>query len=325
MNGCFAALITAGTLALSPVTASSVRPITFEERVAAQQAIEQVYWGHRTWPKENPGPKPALSAVLSDAAIRAKVENYLRESDALDRIWRRPVAASDLQAELDRMTRDSRDPEVLRELFAALGNDPALIAETLGRQTLVDRLVRIRYAADGRFHAGAKHRAEGGFEDWWQDAGRAMDPAIDAPRGTYSMTAPTTGGCTPDNWSETALDLEPRQTATAVWTGSELIVWGGRTQGVPRLGSGGRYNPSTDSWLPTSRGTNAPAPRSGLTAVWTGTEMIVWGAARRTRPHRRSTRAVFTTQSAMLGRRPRFPRRHRPPARGTSPCGRGPS
>jgi hypothetical protein len=28
---------------------------------------------------------------------------------------------------------------------------------------------------EGRFHAGAKHRAEGGFEDWWQDAGRAIE------------------------------------------------------------------------------------------------------------------------------------------------------
>ena len=40
--------------------------------------------------------------------------------------------------------------------------------------------------------------------------------------------------------------------------------------------TGGRYNPSTDSWIATST-TNAPIGRYGHTAVWTGTEMIVWG------------------------------------------------
>src|SRR5438034_10725951 len=42
------------------------------------------------------------------------------------------------------------------------------------------------------------------------------------------------------------------------------------------LNTGGRYNPSTDSWRSTSP-TNAPAARYGHTAVWTGSEMIVWG------------------------------------------------
>src|SRR5947208_15661949 len=40
--------------------------------------------------------------------------------------------------------------------------------------------------------------------------------------------------------------------------------------------TGGRYNPSTDSWIATSL-TNAPSARDLHTAVWTGTEMIVWG------------------------------------------------
>jgi len=41
------------------------------------------------------------------------------------------------------------------------------------------------------------------------------------------------------------------------------------------LQSGGRYNPSTDSWVATTK-TNAPTARAGHTAVWTGNEMIVW-------------------------------------------------
>ena len=40
--------------------------------------------------------------------------------------------------------------------------------------------------------------------------------------------------------------------------------------------TGGRYNPSTNSWTPTST-TDAPSGRYSHTAVWTGSEMIVWG------------------------------------------------
>src|SRR5207248_1071381 len=55
-------------------------------------------------------------------------------------------------------------------------------------------------------------------------------------------------------------------------TGSEMIVWGGEFL----LNTGGRYNPSADSWRATNT-TNAPSGRDGHTAVWTGGEMIVWG------------------------------------------------
>ncbi len=35
-------------------TKVSERTLTFPERVAYQRAIEDVYWRHRIWPKENP-------------------------------------------------------------------------------------------------------------------------------------------------------------------------------------------------------------------------------------------------------------------------------
>src|SRR5439155_11435524 len=100
------------------------RDLTLEDRVRAQRAIEQVYWNHRIWPGENPQPKPPLEQVIPDAAIRAKVEDYLRKSRALERLWKRPLAGDQLQAEIDRMARDTRQPGVLSELFAALHEDP---------------------------------------------------------------------------------------------------------------------------------------------------------------------------------------------------------
>ena len=54
-----------------------------------------------------------------------------------------------------------------------------------------------------------------------------------------------------------------------------MIVWGGDDD-VNDLNTGGKYSPSTDNWTATST-VNAPAARSAHTAVWTGSEMIVWG------------------------------------------------
>ena len=63
---------------------------------------------------------------------------------------------------------------------------------------------------------------------------------------------------------------------TAVWTGTEMIVWGGRNDPGLRYNTGGKYNPVTDTWLSTTT-TNAPSGRDRHTAVWTGNEMIIWG------------------------------------------------
>jgi hypothetical protein len=68
-----------------------------------------------------------------------------------------------------------------------------------------------------------------------------------------------------------------RRKHTAVWTGSEMIVWGGEDINGT-LGTGGRYTPSTDGWTATSS-VNAPTPRQSHTGVWTGSEMIVWGGS----------------------------------------------
>jgi hypothetical protein len=65
---------------------------------------------------------------------------------------------------------------------------------------------------------------------------------------------------------------------TAVWTGQRLLVWGGLTG---RAGAsvapphGVAYDPAANRWtaLPQS-----PLPgRIGHLAVWTGTQMLIWG------------------------------------------------
>jgi hypothetical protein len=63
-----------------------------------------------------------------------------------------------------------------------------------------------------------------------------------------------------------------------VWTGSEMIVWGGVGSSTD-LNTGGRYNASMDSWTATSTTNNVPSARASHTTIWTGSEMIVWGGS----------------------------------------------
>jgi N-acetylneuraminic acid mutarotase len=400
------------------------RTLTFAERVAYQRAIEEVYWRHRIWPTENADAKPSLEKVMSQAQIEKKVEDYLRHSQALEDYWQRPISPDQLQAEMERIASHTKQPGVLREIFAALGNDPFLIAECLARPVLAERLLTDLYAHDERFHGELKRRAEadllshGSVEQMKQTSGtyreiewaKSDDKAVaegatpkafgaalqeqDAPNAvkldstewndnvaklaaafessprrvrsaadmsahsenapstlqrfnpstslpigklsplqeddghyyaraviikgkdrlklatvawmkqpfdswrakaetqvpltmaaaiTAKYTLPTIGGpsvdCTDDTWTATSTTNAPaaRYLHIAVWTGSEMIVWGGQDENTGmNFNTGGRYNPSTDSWTATST-TNAPEARIDDTAVWTGSEMIIWG------------------------------------------------
>jgi N-acetylneuraminic acid mutarotase len=229
------------------------RTLTFEERVSYQRAIEEVYWRHRVWPKENSNPKPSLDAVMSQAQLEKKVADYLRKSQAFEDYWQRPITAEQLQAEIDRMIKHTKQPAVLCELFQALGNDPFVIAESLARPTLIERMLI-------------------------DSSGKQIGKTTGMPTAKYTLPALASlniGGeydPTTDTWVMTGGAPSARASHSAVWTGTEMIVWGGGDDSAI-LNTGARYNPSTDSWTATST-TNAP--RSGQTAVWTGSEMIVW-------------------------------------------------
>ncbi len=379
-------------------SAAAAEGLTFGERVKAQEAIERVYYAHRIWPRENPGPQPPFEEMVPRAQIEAKVADYLKKSAALGEYWQRPIEPAQLQAEMDRMVKSTKDPATLQELFAALDNDPYLIAECLARPVLADRLVRNWYAYDSRFHEEARKRAEelyrsgriasaglppearcervryeagagdepedagapspGGlrvvrvsfeefrriageydavspagealerhspgfsapptlgtlrfreseetfvvshllqrtekvleaesalfekraFSAWWEEvrAGIAEDLPLDGKAVRLSLPLPQlplAGPCD-GSWRLGSRSCPTgRYSHTAVWTGSEMVVWGG-SDGLGYASTGGRYNPATDTWAATSTGANVPASRSGHTAVWTGSEMIVWG------------------------------------------------
>src|SRR5207249_1263416 len=260
------------------------RTLSFADRVAYQRAIEEVYWQHRIWPKEQSGPKPPLEKMMSQAQIEKKVEDYLRNSQALEDYWQRPITPDQLQAEMERMASHTKQPGVLREIFAALGNDPFVIAECLARQVLAHRLVT-ELNNEGSVKLTRIAWRKQPLQSWVATAEPQLPVIMAAVSANYALPAISgqsdnwtpSGLCTDDTWTATSLTNAPvaRSAHTAVWTGSKMIVWGG-FNGSSVLNTGGRYNPGTDSWTATST-TNAPADRERHTAVWTGTEMIVWG------------------------------------------------
>jgi N-acetylneuraminic acid mutarotase len=405
-TACFVVIPIRSGLAFHQPQASSSRfqrPLTFEERVSYQRAIEDVYWRHRIWPRENSNPKPSLDTAMSQAQIEKKVADYLRSSEALEDYWQRPITPEQLQAEMDRMAKHTKQPEVLQELFDALGNDSFVIAECLARPALAERLLTNCYAYDQRIHGELKQRAEaqlqghpgighlkqlGGkyseiefarsgtarrkdnrdldhrmtlndreweetvqklaatfnkpasrllngrdpagagsrtldstasykalpvgrpsslqedeiryyatailsktkdslklatvswlkepFEFWRAKAESQVRAVLAVPNQNYTLPEVAGGGCIDDTWIATAGPPEGRQLHTAIWTGSEMIVWGGELYSHLSFASGGRYDPSTDTWMATSA-VNSPAARAYHSAVWTGNEMIVWG------------------------------------------------
>jgi N-acetylneuraminic acid mutarotase len=107
------------------------------------------------------------------------------------------------------------------------------------------------------------------------------------PSGTFTATnrggkiePGTDGGVGPTGtgtWAPISSDgaPSPRSSPAAVWSGSEMIVWGG--YGMDRLGDGARYDPANDRWTPMTTA-GAPSPRNDPVSVWSGSEMIVWGS-----------------------------------------------
>src|SRR6266702_3971531 len=182
--------------------------LSLAERVAYQRAIEDVYWRHRIWPRERPDPKPSLDAVMSQAQLENKVTDYLRKSQALEDYWQRPITAGQLQAEMDRMAQHTKQPEVLSELFEALGNDPFVIAECLARPALAEHLL-IDFPNEQVKQMNRTHER------------------LVAVIGNYRLPTINWAGCTDDSWTATTTTNAPsaRANHTAVWTGSEMIVW----------------------------------------------------------------------------------------------------
>jgi N-acetylneuraminic acid mutarotase len=83
-----------------------------------------------------------------------------------------------------------------------------------------------------------------------------------------------------NTWTRTTSQVgapSPRIAHSAVWTGSRMLVWGGRDNNFIYFNDGYLYDPRTDTWSGPISSAGAPSARVLHSAVWSGTEMIVWG------------------------------------------------
>jgi N-acetylneuraminic acid mutarotase len=85
-----------------------------------------------------------------------------------------------------------------------------------------------------------------------------------------------------DTWSplSTVGAPEPRSWHAGVWTGTQMLIWGGARTDWTELVTGGLYDPAFDTWEATAECGAAIAHRgfdSLFDSVWTGNELIVFG------------------------------------------------
>jgi hypothetical protein len=229
------------------------RELSFDERVRAQEAIERVYYSHQV------GATKTFHEAVPRAMIEQKVRTYLKQSVALETMWGVPITARALQREMERIARDSLYPDRLREIYEALGHDPVLIHESLVRPSLVNRLARERFRRDSSIHGETRRKVEQDdratlatntipkqdWNEWWRGVESTLDESrVTPPEGLEDATLP------PLNRAGGGRSLDPSCFADDSWNNGIL----------------------TPDFDPT---------RSGHTAVWTGSVMIIWGGGYR--------------------------------------------
>lgn len=271
-------------------------PLTFQDRLKAQRAVDRVYYNHLLWPKENNSPKPAFEYFYSESVIEQQVRNQLQKSELVDSFWHKPIRGEQLQDEMARIARQTKDPELLAELYKALNNDPAVIAETLGRDCLSDRLSRNLFNYDERIHFQSKQDAMRAFEAIQHGANlESLDPAHFVSRVLTSKEKQSVGQGMGVSETLDAYVVSKTETGTAETIQKTLRFpklsfeeW--LSQQNSKLHPEAFVSPETKySFIPISPASpvvpSGPdqwsalwsGPTGATSAVWTGTEMIIPG------------------------------------------------
>jgi N-acetylneuraminic acid mutarotase len=130
--------------------------LSVRDRVACMQRIDRVYAAHRI----DSGLMAQKESTVDGDYLRARVESYLLQAEALKEVFGRPLIAADIANEIQRIEHDTKDPERLQELYAALDDNPVLVGECLVRPVVTDRLIRNLYTADRKFQDISRRQAE---------------------------------------------------------------------------------------------------------------------------------------------------------------------
>jgi hypothetical protein len=122
--------------------------------VKDRAAIERVYYNHRL------GQKPPFEEALPPATLENLVRLDLKKEAVLRKAYGVTIAPALLDAEVQRINTTTRAPDMLAEIKAALGNDPARFARAFAKPFLVERLLRERFDNDEALHATQRQQAE---------------------------------------------------------------------------------------------------------------------------------------------------------------------
>jgi N-acetylneuraminic acid mutarotase len=122
--------------------------------VEAMRVVDQLYFRYQT---------PAIGRFEDALPYQATVERArrtLRYATALENQFGIDVTPERLQLELQRIARDTRFPQRLGEIYAALDHDPQLVIEALVRPQWVTRQIQRAFAQDPQIHRESRRRIE---------------------------------------------------------------------------------------------------------------------------------------------------------------------
>jgi hypothetical protein len=122
--------------------------------VKDRAAIERVYYNHRL------GQKPSFEQALPPATLENLVRLDLKKEAVLRKAYGVTITPALLDAEVQRITTTTRAPDMLVEIKAALGNDPARFAQAFAKPFLVERLLRDKFDNDEALHAAQRQEVE---------------------------------------------------------------------------------------------------------------------------------------------------------------------
>jgi hypothetical protein len=136
-------------LASIPVGAADISVL-----VADREAIERVYYNHRT------GEKPAFEQTLAREQIRELVQRDLLKEAVLKRRYGVEISEAQIASEVARINATTRAPEILAELKAALGENASRFGQAVAKPLVAERELRDRFENDDELHAPQRRQME---------------------------------------------------------------------------------------------------------------------------------------------------------------------
>lgn len=117
-------------------------------------AMDAVYDSHRL------GQRGPAETTELEARSKASVQLDLQKEAVLKNIYAFTISPAIVEAEVKRINRTTRAPEMLAEIKTALGDDPIRFARSMARPIVAERELRRRFVSDDSLHVQQRAEAE---------------------------------------------------------------------------------------------------------------------------------------------------------------------